>query len=140
MRCNVANRSVVNNPHLRPRDLIIKLYSYEGFGIENNGGLYQWYYTDRGERKTLNYFSSEKEIVQFALKEIKADEHSNRNLIGIFRSKEEVQKIISELNKRNVEYWTDKVPYGGINVWSTRIFAIGCGIKKVQDLIRNYKV
>jgi hypothetical protein len=112
-------------------------FIYEGCGIENNGGLYQWCYTERGEKTTLECFATEKDAVKYALKQIKADEHANRNGIGIFKEKEEVERIISELNKREVEYWTDRIPYGGINDWRTRIFVIGCGIKKVADLIQN---
>jgi|TARA_B110001450_G_C17427547_1_gene402506 hypothetical protein len=112
-------------------------FIYEGCGIENNGGLYLWYYTERGEKTTLEYFATEKDAVQYALKQIKSDEHSNRNFIGMYKEKEEVERITLELKKRDVEYWTDKIPYGGINDWRTRIFVIGCGIKKVTDLIQN---
>ncbi|WP_111710232.1 hypothetical protein [Lutibacter citreus] len=112
-------------------------FIYEGCGIENNGGLYLWYYTERGEKTTLEYFATEKDAVQYALKQIKSDKHSNRNFIGMYKENEEVERIILELKKREVEYWTDKIPYGGINDWKTRIFVIGCGIKKVTDLIQN---
>ena len=110
---------------------------YEGCGLEKNGGLYQWFYTERGEKRVLEYFASEKEAVQYALEKIKSDKHSIRNYIGMFKSENEVEKIKSELEKRNVEFWTDKIPYNGINDIRTRVFVIGCGIKKVQDLIRK---
>lgn len=110
---------------------------YEGCGIENNGGLYEWYYTERGEKRTLEYFATEKDAVQYALKEIKADKHSNRNFIGIYKDLSEVKKILLELQNRGIEYWTDKIPYGGMNDWRTRIFVIGCGIKKATDLIKK---
>ena len=112
-------------------------FIYEGCGLKNKGGFYEWYYTERGEEKTLKYFATEKDAVQYVLKEIKSDEHANRNKIGIFKENEEVEKIINELEKRGVEYWTDKIPYDGIYDWRTRIFVIGCGIKKVTDLIQN---
>ena len=112
-------------------------FIYEGCGLENNGGLYQWYYTERGEKRTLEYFMTEKDAVQFALKEIKADEHANRNYIGMYKSEKEVEQILTELNKRGIKYWTDSIPYGGLNDYRTRIFVIGCGIKKATDLIQN---
>lgn len=112
-------------------------FIYEGYGLENNDGLYQWYYTERGEKKVLEYFATENDAVQYALKTIKADEHANRNYIGMYNSQIEVKKVISELEKRGIEFWTDIIPYGGINDLRTRIFAIGCGIKKVQDLIKK---
>ncbi|WP_123796528.1 hypothetical protein [Oceanihabitans sediminis] len=112
-------------------------FIYEGCGIENNGGLYQWYYTERGEKRVLEYFATEKDAVQYALKTIKEDEHANRNFIGMYKSDQEVEQILSELIKRGIEYWTDKIPYGGMNDWRTRIFVIGCGIKNAQDLIKD---
>ncbi|MEE9364780.1 MAG: hypothetical protein V3U92_19440 [Cellulophaga sp.] len=112
-------------------------FIYEGCGIENNGGLYEWYYTERGDKRTLEYFATEKDAVQYALKEIKADEHSNRNYIGMYKESNDVEKILSELKNREIQYWTDKIPYGGINDWRTRIFVIGCGIKKATDLIKK---
>ena len=108
---------------------------YEGCGLEKNGSLYHWFYTERGEKRILEYFATEKEAVQFALEKIKSDKHAIRNYIGMFKSESEIENIKSELEKRNVEYWTDKIPYNGINDLRTRFFVIGCGIKKVQDLI-----
>ncbi len=109
----------------------------EGHGLENNGGLYQWYYTERGERRTLEYFVNEKDAVEYALEKIKMDEHANRNYIGMYKTDDEAEEVLLELRKRGVEYWTDKIPYGGLNDWRTRIFVIGCGIKKVKDLIQD---
>jgi hypothetical protein len=110
---------------------------HEGYGLENNGGLYQWYYIERGKKETLKYFATEKDAVQYALKIIKADEHSNRNFIGIYKESLAIEKIISELKNRDIEYCTDKILYGGVNDWRTRIFVIGCGIKKATDLIKK---
>ena len=102
---------------------------YEGFGLENNGGLYQWFYIERGEKNTLAYFSNEEEAVQFALKQIKDDEHAKRNYLGRYNTKD-VEKVLSELKKRGVEYWTDMIPSNRIYDQQTRVFVIGCGIKK----------
>ena len=110
---------------------------YEGFGLENNGGIFQWFYTERGDKQTLEYFATEKEAVEYALKKIKSDEHANRNYIGMYKSDQEVEQILSELKKRGIEYWTDKIPYGGMNDWRTRIFVIGYGIKNAKDLVKN---
>ncbi len=107
----------------------------EGFGLEYNGKLIQWYYTERGKKETLKYFSDEKEAVTYALKHIKSNKYANRNYIGMYKPEKEINKILSELTKRKIEYYTDEIPYG-INDYRTRIFVIGCGIKKAQDLIQ----
>lgn len=38
----------------------------EGMGIDNWGGLFIWYYSERGNRENLQYFRTEAEIVAFA--------------------------------------------------------------------------
>ncbi|SMP28342.1 hypothetical protein SAMN06265375_1221 [Muriicola jejuensis] len=109
-------------------------FIFEGFGLENNGGLFQWFYTERGNRETLKYFVTEKDAVKFALKKIHSDEHAKRNYLGMYKSDSEVEQILMELNKREIEYWTDKILYGPFEDWRTRIFVIGCGINKALDL------
>ena len=109
----------------------------QGFRLENNGGLFQWSYFEQGEWETLKYFRTEKEAVQYVFEVIRTDEHAKRNYIGMYKSDQETEEILAELKKRNVEYWTDKIPYGGPNDWRTRVFVIGCGIKKAMDLIQK---
>ncbi|MEM0930876.1 MAG: hypothetical protein AAGJ12_00325 [Bacteroidota bacterium] len=107
---------------------------FEGYGLENNGGLFQWFYTERGNKETLEHFPSEKDAVQFALKQIQTDEHAKRNYLAMYKTDEEVEQVISELEQRGIEYWTDKILYGPSDDWRTRIFVVGCGIEKVMDL------
>lgn len=111
---------------------------YEGFGLDNNGGVFQWFYTERGDRQTLKYFVNEKEAVQYALEKIKADQFANKNYIGTYRTEHEVKVIIAKLEKRGVEYWIDRIRVNEPSNTQTRIFAIGCGIKLVTDLIQKY--
>lgn len=85
----------------------------------------------------MKYFTTEKEAVAHALHQIKSNEHANRNYIGMYKCDKKVEEIVSELKKRGVAYVTDKIPYGGPQDWRTRIFVLGCGIKKVQDLIQK---
>ena len=109
---------------------------FEGYGLENNGGLFQWFYTERGDKETLEHFATEKDAVEFALKKITADEYSKRNYLGVYKD-EEIQQILLELTNQGIEYWTDKILYGPFEDWRTRIFVVGCGIKKAKDLIQN---
>lgn len=106
----------------------------QGFRLENNGGLFQRSYTERGEWQTLKYFVNEQEAVQYALKTIKADEHSRKNYLGVFKNNGEAKQIIDVLKERGIEFCTDKILYGPFNDWRTRVFVIGCGIKKALDL------
>lgn len=112
-------------------------FIYEGFILENNGGLISWNYTERGEKNTLKYFLSEKEAAEYALAQIKSDQYANLNYIGMYKDNIELQKILLELEKREIKYRTDKIPFGGLNDVRTRVYIIGCGIKHVRDLIKK---
>ena len=110
---------------------------YEGYGLDFNDGLYEWYYQgERGEKRALEFFATEKDAVEFAQEKIKADPYANSNFIGMIKDKTEIQSLKSELKRRNVDYWTDEIPYGGINDKRTRFFVRGCYIKMVTDLIK----
>src|SRR5690606_1502530 len=82
---------------------------FEGFILENNSRFspyFEWIYTERGEKRSLAEFYNEKEAVQFALKKIQADEHSNRNFIGMYEDRSEEERILAELKNRGIKYWT----------------------------------
>jgi hypothetical protein len=55
---------------------------YEGFGIDTSGGVYAWYYTERGQQRDLEYFSSEQEIVLYAFNKIRSDSWARTHMIG----------------------------------------------------------
>lgn len=112
-------------------------FIYEGFILENNNGLFSWNYTERGEKNTLKHFFSEKEAVEYALSQIKSDQFANLNYIGRYRADIELQNVLLELEKREIKYRTDKIPFGGYNDVRTRVFIIGCGIKHAGDLIKK---
>ena len=109
-------------------------FIYEGFGIEKQGNLYSWYFTERGQKENLHYFSTEKEVVHFAFEQIKTDRTAKSHCIAMLKSDTELHRLTSELDKREVNYWIDTIPYGGLNDMRNRIFIIGCDIKKVEDL------
>lgn len=111
---------------------------YEGFGLQNTGKLYQWYYTERGSKDVIKEFTSQEDAVAYALEAIKANTFTHRKFIALFKSDEELEEFLAELKKRDVEYETDKILYSGTNDWRTRVYVIGCGYKKIQDLIKKH--
>ncbi len=113
---------------------------HEGFGLDRFGTLYVWYYTERGERQNLNYFQTEKEAVDFAFKTITADKFANRHMIGFIKDRLKETELLAELKSRNLEYWKDEIPYGGLNDIRIRVFVFGCDIKSVLDLQQQYSV
>jgi hypothetical protein len=113
---------------------------HEGCGLDTLGSLYIWYYTERGKRETLEYFQTEKEAVEYAFKTITADKFAKSHLVGFLNDSQSETDLVIELQKRAVEFWKDKIPYYGLQNMTTRIFVLGCDIKKVLDLQRKYGV
>jgi len=111
---------------------------HEGYGLERLGETLVWFYTERGTKQTLHVFNTEKEAVQFALHEIKLDKSANRHLVGFFKSKSSESDLVRELERRNIKYWIDKIPFGGPNDPRHRLFVFGCDIKLVKDLEEQY--
>ncbi|HEX9958192.1 MAG TPA: hypothetical protein VGA96_13090 [Fibrella sp.] len=107
---------------------------HEGYGLGTSGGLYVWYYTERGERQNLNYFDTEQEAVDFAFRAITADKSANRHLVAFLKDKAVETELLAELDLRGVPYWKEKIPYGGLHDVRVRIFVFGCDVQKVLDL------
>ncbi|KAA5533552.1 hypothetical protein F0919_13510 [Taibaiella lutea] len=111
---------------------------YEGCGIDNSGGLFIWYYTERGKRTVLKYFPSEPEIVEYAFNQIKADKWAKAHCIGFTTSKAEKQELENILKDANIEFFQDEIPYYGLERTVYRTFVLGCNINKTQHLKLKY--
>lgn len=111
---------------------------HEGFGLENLGKLFAWYYTERGNKEHLQYFNTEQEAVAFAFKQITSDKFANAHLVGFIKDSAQLEILLAELAVRKINYWKDEIPYGGINDPRTRVFVAGCDILQVKDLQEKF--
>lgn len=111
---------------------------YEGCGIDKFGGLFIWYYTERGQRETLKYFRTEKEIVEFAFNEIKSDKWARTHCIGFTTEKAETRELAEKLAELGIEYFQDEIPYYGAHRPVYRTFVLGCDINKVSYIKEKY--
>lgn len=111
---------------------------YEGFGIDKSGGLYIWYYTERGQKDTLKYFQSEVEIVGYAFNQIKSDKWAKTHCIGFSEDVDKITDLKSELQKMRIEFFEDKIPYYGLERPVYRVFVLGCDIQKTEHLKEKY--
>lgn len=106
---------------------------YEGFG-----GLFIWYYTERGEKNKLKYFQSESEIIEYAFNQIKTDKWAKTHCIEFTTSKDEKQELESILKDTNVDFFQDEIPYYGLERPVYRTFVLGCDINKTKYLKLKY--
>jgi hypothetical protein len=111
---------------------------YEGYGIDKSGGLYIWYYTERGQKDNLKYFKSESEIIKYAFNEIKSDKWAKTHCIGFSTNLDKINDLKIELQKMETEFFEDKIPYYGLDRPVYRIFVLGCDIQKTEHLKVKY--
>ena len=111
---------------------------YEGCGIDKSGGLYIWYYTERGQKNNLKYFNSETEIVEYAFNQIKSDKWAKTHCIGFSTDINKINDLKNFLHKMETEFFEDKIPYYGIERPVYRVFVLGCDIKKTEYLKEKY--
>jgi hypothetical protein len=109
---------------------------HEGYVIVNNGGLFSWCYTERGQQSVLKYFRSEQEIIAYAFDELKADTWADRHCIGFTSDKGKANELCGLLKDMNVGYKEDSIPYIERRVYRT--FVSGCDIRKTEHLKAKY--
>lgn len=111
---------------------------HEGLGIDQFGGLYIWYYTERGKRENLKYFQTEKEIVEFAFSKIKSDKWAKSHCIGFTTDMVESKELANILKELDIVFFQDEIPYYGNYRLVYRTFVIGCDINTVSYLKNKY--
>lgn len=110
----------------------------EGCGIERFGSLFIWYYTERGQQTRLKYFYTEREIVEYAFRQIKADKWARAHCIGFTENEAEKKELAALLTNRSIEFFQDAIPYYGPGRPVYRTFVMGCAIKEVTPLKSRY--
>lgn len=113
---------------------------YEGYGIEKGDeNSYFWYFTERGQKQLVKKFDTEEEIVAYAYNQIKSDDYANCHCIGFTCDEVLVKELIELLEKENIRYTRDTIPYYGAgNPPLHRIFVYGCDINKTKHLREKY--
>lgn len=110
----------------------------EGFGIDKWGELFVWYYTERVKRENLEYFKSESEIAAYAFNQIKSDQWAGNHCVGFSSDLNKISELKDELNKIDIDFFEDKIPYYGIDRPVYRVFVWGCDIRKTEHLKEKY--
>lgn len=81
-----------------------KHYAYEGIVIKKNGDAYEFGYSERGNKRIIKSFSSEQELVEYALKKLLADKWNKAHLVAWVWSEVEIQQAEREL-KNLIKHW-----------------------------------
>ena len=111
-------------------------FIHEGYGIDKSGGLYIWYYTERGQKNNLRYFFNENEIVEYAFNEIKSNKWANIHCIGFtpdYNEHKELERILTEMG---IYFEHNEHKSWGQTIFITNIF--GRDLNKVLHLKEKY--
>jgi hypothetical protein len=111
---------------------------WEGYGIDKIGGIFYWYYTERGEKRTLEIFKTESELIEYAYNQVKSDKWTKTHCVGFVFDKNESESLAKILKEMNIEYFQDLIPYHGPNKPAFRTFVLGCDYKKIEYLKDRY--
>lgn len=111
---------------------------HEGCGIDRTAGQFIWYYTERGEKRTLKTFDSESEIIAHAYDEINSDLWARTHCIGFTEDKNKAEELAGLLTELHIEYTEDQIPYSSREQPAYRTFVLGCDIKRVEHLQEKY--
>lgn len=111
---------------------------YEGLGIDQSGGVFTWYYTERGQKQVLETFNTEAEITAYAFNQIKSDKWAKTHCIGFSADIGKIIDLKNTLAQMNIKYFEDQIPYYGIERPVYRVFVLGCDILKTEKLKKKY--
>ncbi|WP_395057913.1 hypothetical protein [Flavobacterium sp.] len=112
---------------------VIDKQKHDGFGLEEWGELYVWYYVERGNRENINYFNAEEKAVEYIYDVLLTDKFARSHFFKLIDDPLKKNELVNSLNNKKIEFWTDEIPYLGIDGKATRFFIVGCDIKKVKD-------
>lgn len=105
---------------------------YEGFGIEIIGGLYIWYYTEKGSKSKLKSFQTEPEMIEYAYAQIKSDKWAWTHCIGFTKDRSKSEELCNKLTDMGIEHFKDEIPNYEKDCSTYRVFVLGCDIKKTK--------
>ncbi len=109
----------------------------EGFSIEKNGNLFLWYYQERGIKRVIKEFQSEKEVVEYGFNKILNDKWAKAHCIGFSKNEKDINDLVSIITGLDIEYFQDKITYDD---WKPifRVFVFGCDVNKLLFLKEKY--
>ena len=111
---------------------------WEGYGIKRKAGSFNWYYTERGEERTLQTCATEEAIIDFAFRQIKADKWARTHCIGFGFDKAAADRLAAEISALNIAFFQDEIPYYGPHKPAFRTFVLGCDCQKTAHLKSIY--
>lgn len=110
----------------------------EGIFIKRNGDVFEFGYEERGNKRIIKSFSSEHELIEYALEELLSDKWYKSHLVAWVWSEEEIQNAEQELKNNNISFERNDIPNYSKGTSAYRIFVFGKDYLKLSDFIKKY--
>ena len=108
--------------------------------LENQGGTWLVFYTERGQDQDPIFESvSEEEACAFFFNYM-TKKFRHDHLVGFFVSKEKAKTLAERLAQHEIQSHQDKIPYGGWADPGYRVFVVGKDIFKAREVLREVPV
>ena len=110
----------------------------EGIVIERNGATYNFCYSERGIKTVIKSFSREKDLVEYAYKELSADMWNKAHLVARVWTEYEIVQAEQELKKNDIVFERNDVPNYSQGRTAYRIFVFGRDVEKLDEFKKRY--
>lgn len=110
----------------------------EGIVIEECNGKFIYAYSERGNKSLINSFDTEKELVQYALTELKKDEWSKAHIAASTFEQKEILEAEEQLINLEIRFKRNDIPNYKAGRTAYRIFVFGTDILKLDGFKQKY--
>ena len=115
-----------------------KHQTFEGLVIRKEKNRFIFGYVEKGVLDVIQSFIDEKDLVQYALKELKKDNWYKGHLVAWTWTKEEIEAAEQELIKMNIEYKRNDIPDYSKHERAYRIFVFGKDVIRLTDFKEKF--
>lgn len=110
----------------------------EGIILEESGGKFNYAYSERGNRRIIHSFDTERELVKYALRMLMKDDWANAHLVAMTYDSDEIILAEDDLVAMNIRFRRNDIPNYMHGQAAYRIFAFGRDILKLEYFKKRY--
>lgn len=115
-----------------------KHHAPEGIIIEKEGDQYLYAYSERGNKRILQSFSKEEDLVTYAWEQLNSDKWMKAHLVAWVWSEEAITKAEAELTSMNIKFERNDIPTYAKGKRAYRIFVFGNDVLRLAEFKRTY--
>lgn len=113
-------------------------FAPEGIVMERDGDRFNWCYSERGHKRVMKSFDTEKGLVDYALTQLTADKWNRAHIIAFTFDEEKIKELSSLLEQEHIGYERNDIFNYSQGKRAYRIFVFGSDIKKTEHFREEY--